>query len=669
MKIRFCILGPASVGPRIAILFVLASAFSLQLNAQTNSAWTGGTGNWSNASDWTNGVPNGNYNALISNGGPVSTVNLDINSTIANLGLDTGNTLNILPANTLTFQSASGSTINGGGTINLASGGGITIGAGNSLSAVNPTGGSSASFNMGGPGSFINGATGTESFTAVTVNGSGTISNLQANIASLTASGGTLTVNPNSGGLTVGNFLSVNSGSTLQITGPFNNYNSGSLGNVGAIDLQGTLQFNNANITSLFTNLTLDGPGARIVNQFGQNALVNLNTISGVGAGSGLTLMNGAALSLPSGLTAFNGPQVLSGSTLNVTDLSFVGATGLQINNATVNVSGNVNAIAQQGPAGSAQGALATVANGGSLNVQGGYTNYAVPNGGVELQISPGARVSVAGDFMNTSTASNTAKGPVSQSLTEVGGNMTVGGNLTNSGYATLGVGGTLSVAKDLNNTTMTSNPYLPSPSVDVGGNLTVGGSLNSSGDITLDNSASITTKGGFTQTTQYGFTLMNGTLTAGGTGVNIAGGAFYGAGTVNGNFTNAALLAPGNPLTTAPTGTLTINGNFTQTGTGAGRPRLITRTHALASSRGFGPGPRAKRCAICRFPPKGNSVSQIPASASRNAKEMKAQNEDHTCDCCERCSRRRGSRRRLLVLDDQSRRLFHHAVPSRSSR
>jgi len=69
-------------------LAVLCGVLAVGSSAQTNSTWTDATGNWSNAANWSNVVPNGNFNALISNGNPgVATVNLDINATIANLEL------------------------------------------------------------------------------------------------------------------------------------------------------------------------------------------------------------------------------------------------------------------------------------------------------------------------------------------------------------------------------------------------------------------------------------------------------------------------------------------------------------------------------------------------------------------------------------------------------
>jgi hypothetical protein len=73
------------------------------------------------------------------------------------------------------------------------------------------------------------------------------------------------------------------------------------------------------------------------------------------------------------------------------------------------------------------------------------------------------------------------------------------------------------------------------------------------------------TTSSNYTQT--GGSTLVNGTLTATGSAiVNIQGGTLGGTGTINGNVEMAGTMMPGAPGTP---GTLTIFGNYEQTGNG----------------------------------------------------------------------------------------------------
>lgn len=571
MKIPFCILSPASVGTRIAMLFVLASAFSLQSSAQTNSAWTGGTGNWSNASDWTNGVPNGFYNTLITNGG--STVNLDMNATIASLALQSQNTLNILSGNTLTFQAPGSASAIGNGTINIASGGAIIMGTNSSV--LLPQGGNNQGMflNLTGTAS-LSGQSGAGPVYFVSIGGSGNISNLQVGVSDITASGGTLTISPNSNGLTVNNLLQVNTGSTLNITGgPFNNYNAstGALSGVGCClpnsgyFIQGTLQFDNANILQLGTLsnsgviFELDGPGARVVNQFGQNGLANLNFL---GFGSALILADGATLALNGGLSVadHNELHVLSGSTLTTAGALTLSSDsdGVQVNKGILNVGTDVNTFSSD------SGALMNVTNGGILNVHGNYTNVESSGFGSVLNASSASTINVGGDL------SNTAQGIAGAAVNNISGTsaLNIAGNMNNSGNVQVALAGAsaLNVGKDLNLAAYaipnTNSVAVPTLSLSVASTATIGGSLNTSGMITIDNTSTLTAKGGFNQTA--GSTLNNGVITAGGTGMNIQGGGLSGTGTTNGNVTVSGIMRPGNP-----TGTYTINGNYTQTSTG----------------------------------------------------------------------------------------------------
>lgn len=536
----------------VGVLTICALS-AARTEAQTNSTWNGGTGNWSNAANWSNGVPNGDFNALISNGGPISTANLDMTATVANLSLDAGNTLNILTGNTLTFQAATGSTASGEGTINLLNGGGIVVGAGNHLSTL-------PSIIMTGPSSFISGSTGSESVSFMDlVRGSGNIGNLQIVATDVTADGGTLTINPNNQGLTINNTLRVMKGSTLNITGgPFNNFNptTGVLGVGGEIMyLQGTLRFDDANVLQLGVaqHLTLDGPGAQIVNQFNQNALSNLNSL---GPNAELDLLNGADLSTSSGLTAtiHNLLSVLSGSTLNIGgNLSL--SAGIGINASTMTVGGDVNAFSTD------NGGSVGVTNGGTFNVRGNYAALSQAGFASGLSASGGSTVNVTGDFENTA-------GPPTGSFTllTTGSVLNVGGNLTNSGpsQVTLDGGSTLNVQKDLN--LLFANGGEPSLAMTNGSVGTVQGTLNNSGGtLQIDNTSVLNVKSAFNQIA--GNTTVNGLLNASGSGVNIQGGTLSGTGVVNGNILMAGAMMPGD---TTGAGAFTINGSYTQTSSGS---------------------------------------------------------------------------------------------------
>ena len=102
---------------------------------QTNSKWNGGTGNWSNATDWTpNGVPNnggGNtYNVTIDSGGTDSTV-LDINATINSLvlgGTKGSSSLQNLSGTAEKLNITGGLTVNPTGALTFSDGSTLTVG-------------------------------------------------------------------------------------------------------------------------------------------------------------------------------------------------------------------------------------------------------------------------------------------------------------------------------------------------------------------------------------------------------------------------------------------------------------------------------------------------------------------------------------------------------------
>lgn len=93
---------PARLATRISLCLLLMEFLSLSVArtyAQTDTVWqpVNGAwyGNWSDPSHWTNGVPNGNFNAYISNGsGGQATVHMDVPGvSVVNLTLDAGDLL------------------------------------------------------------------------------------------------------------------------------------------------------------------------------------------------------------------------------------------------------------------------------------------------------------------------------------------------------------------------------------------------------------------------------------------------------------------------------------------------------------------------------------------------------------------------------------------------
>lgn len=546
-------------------MLVLLGLPGTRASAQVVSTWNGGTGNWSNPLNWNNGVPNGNYNALITPAS--STVGLDINATVANLTLASGDSLNIQGTNTLTLQSSGGSTINNSGTISVGPTAGIVVGPGNGVTlqgggGINLSGGS------------ITGATGTETFVNVdnTISGYGTISGLgstsYAQQGDIAAVGGTLTIQTNAQGLSLWN-AQVASNSTLVVTGgPINTFVSGFTGFLGAVNwnIQGTLQFDNANITSCGCNITLDGSGAKIINQFGQNALANLSNLNLTG--TFFNIQNGATLTTNVDLTTAAGGyfNVLNSSSLSIGGTLTTAGT-VNISSSTLNVNGDVN-VEGGNPFASLNLSNSTVnvkgsfmlgqtyanmldMSGSSLTV-GGDFNIFVPLYGGNINIRNGSTLNIQGSLNNTAVP---GVAPLISPLLVLSG------------------GSTLTVQNALNNSS--------SVSLVTGSAGTVQGTLTNSGSIQIDKTSVLTVNGGYNQTA--GTSLVDGLLNVGGTGVNILGGSLSGTGAINGNVLMSGILTP----TGASPGTLSIFGNYQQTNTGVFNVLIDPFSQSLLSVSG----------------------------------------------------------------------------------
>ncbi len=106
------------------------------LRAQTDTTWVPGSSNWNNAANWSggfvphNGTGGTNWNVFVDGGDATnSVVSFDVNSSINQLNISSGDLLDILDSRTLTIVSngqAGSGTINNDGTILLSGGGGPT---------------------------------------------------------------------------------------------------------------------------------------------------------------------------------------------------------------------------------------------------------------------------------------------------------------------------------------------------------------------------------------------------------------------------------------------------------------------------------------------------------------------------------------------------------------
>jgi hypothetical protein len=414
-------------------------------------------------------------------------------NTLANGTYIVGGTLQFNGANIVT--NAASLTLNGAasqvidqssvnGLANLATNTGtFVVGAGRSFTTSGSftnsgtftvgTGGIASTFLVGGPSltnsgtvnlgaNSILGAASTGTLTNNgTILGGGTLGNNTLSVlnnGTINANlGGTLLINPNASGFNNAGNLLVNSGSTLDITGPSNsflNFNSGT-GTLtgGNYTVLGTLQFDNANIATNAASITLLGPASQIINQSSVNALANFATNA---AGGSFTLAGGRNFTTATDFSN-NGNLVVDGGSKftvngNLTNFSGTTLTGgtyalyggvLQANNA--NIVTNAANITLSGPTaqfidGSSHNALANfTTNAGSFNLQGGqnlttvagsFTNsgFLAVGSGSTLTIGNGGTTSIPVNYTQTA------------GLTVVDGTLTF--TATSAGTPTLSVNG-----------------------------------------------------------------------------------------------------------------------------------------------------------------------------------------------------------------------------------
>jgi fibronectin-binding autotransporter adhesin len=180
------------------------------------------------------------------------------------------------------------------------------------------------------------------------------------------------------------------------------------------------------------------------------------------------------------------------------------------------------------------------MSNSGTFNNRGTLNITRNPGGG--------------GDFTNSGTLNN-AGGTLSNNVTSTIYNTGIINNT--SGGSNLNNFGTLTNYGTFNNMS--------------GANLMNAGTINNAGIFANSGAVTISSSGLFTTSTNYtqtaGSTVVDGTLTAISSAiVNIQGGILSGTGTINGDVEMAGTMMPG---ALGTPGTLTIFGNYEQTGTG----------------------------------------------------------------------------------------------------
>ena len=291
----------------------------------------------------------------------------------------------------------------------------------------------------------------------------------------------------------------------------------------------GTLQIGNTGTTGSLLG-TIVNNGALVFNR------TNQTIVSNVISGSGTLTQNGTNLLVLTGANTYSGGTIVSRGGLQIgTTGGLVGAiSGDVTNNATfqivngdttglTSVTTNANATSLFLGASSAGTATLTTNAGGLLGFRATATA-----GQAQIVTSAGGITDISG----LSSSGMSAGSIEGAGLYSLGGKqLTVGGNNLSTAVSGVIADGGLS-----------------------GG---TGGSLVKTGTGTLTLTGASTFTGGVT--VNQGLLVVNGSLAS---GVTLSGGSLGGSGSVAGLTATNATIAPGNSI-----GTLTVGGNFVQTG------------------------------------------------------------------------------------------------------
>ncbi len=374
------------------------------------------------------------------------------------------------------------------------------------------------------------------------------------------------------------------SGSQARVSigaGTTNSALSGLASNAGVFELNGD-SGSGAGAPTVTTTTGFNNTGTTYVDVFGGEGGSTLN-LGGTLTNSGTFDIGVTNLSAPTNVTvASPGTLANAGGTINLQGNATSGTT----NQATLNIEGAMpttvagainlsgDALLQVTNGITAIGANSQLSLSGSqarVSIGAGTTNSALSglasNAGVfELNGDSGSGAG-APTVTTTTGFNNTGTTYVDVFGGEGGSTLNLGGTLTNSGTFDIGVTNlsaptNVTVAGLVNSNTINM----------VGGsstntaNLTVNGAAGNAGAANIGAFSNLSVTGGNAYTQTAGTTTIAANGTLGAANVLVNGGTLQGNGTVVGNVSNSATVAGG--IGEQP-GTLTINGNFTNTSTG----------------------------------------------------------------------------------------------------
>lgn len=341
------------------------------------------------------------------------------------------------------------------------------------------------------------------------------------------------------GTLTLAGTLTVSGGTVTGGTGAGGGGNGSALGSGVFLQGNGTLAF----APTVGTTQTLSDV---IADQTGSGG-------TGGNAGSWSLAKSGAGTLILSAANSYSGGTTVTGGLVNFAAGSNFGSGAITLNGGglqwatgnTTDISSRIAALGSSGGTFDTNGNNVSFAS--ALNGAGGLTKTGA--GTLTLTAANGysGGTTVSG---GTLQLANAAALPTSGALTMLGGTLALGG--TDISVGTLsGTGGTIALGAANLTTDSSSNSTIAAAITGTGGVTKLGsGTLSMTGTNTYTGATTVS----------GGVLAINGSV-AGDVTVNAAG-TLGGGGTIGGNVVVLGALAPGNSI-----GTLTINGNLTQTG------------------------------------------------------------------------------------------------------
>jgi len=353
----------------LSIVFFFLFCFFFQSDSvfAVTKTWTGTTSpTWSTASNWNpTGAPAAGDDAVIPSVGVTNEPTLDVDVSVSTLNLAVGRTLTIGAARQITISNTAtlNGTVTGGGTMRLINGADIVI---NATMTMNLNIGTAGVTQLTGTNGFLNGNLITDTGAGFQVNGEFTVGGDIINNTTIgTAAGGMAF---SFAGTNFTNNGAVTRNIVFNGVGVQNIIGSGSWGSAGS-----SITFGGTTITTLSNDVTFGSNSNIFINN---GATVNPNgkvfsisssffTNNGTMSASGVVRMINSADILNNGTIASEFQTVAGSGTIQIQGTGIitgnVSADDLQLNDAQINISGNITAVS----------AIATVSGVNEINFSG----------------------------------------------------------------------------------------------------------------------------------------------------------------------------------------------------------------------------------------------------------------------------------------------------------